>query len=340
LLGLAYLLGGDLRAGVPTYDRAIALCREQDDRPRLVSGLVARAATVSELVLGTSLPALKPPDALSDLNEAIEIARDIDSPVDIAWAHWALGLVHTVQGQFGPALDILQEGLRTASAIGHREYEVANRCALGMLYVELRAPERAERQLKSALALTGELGSQLWVHRVNGALAGAYVLMDDLTAADACLEKALSPNARMNSAGSRYCWARRAQLALAQGDAALALDIADRLIASAPGMAPGQVITFLWKAKGEALAALGDVDKGTSLLRVAIENARATGERFLLWRLYASLGRMCATADRQSEAAEAFSASRAKIQELADTIPAGDTRDDFLRRGHNALGSS
>jgi tetratricopeptide (TPR) repeat protein len=170
LLGIAYLLGGDLTASVRYYDRAIALFRELDDRPRLVSGLIARAAIVSELVLLASVPAIAPPDAPRDFGEAIRIAREIGSASDEAWAHWALGLLNTVQGRFGRAMEVIQSGLRIASEIGHREWEVGNRFALGVLYAELLAPEGALQQLKGALTLARELRSQTWIHRVTGAL--------------------------------------------------------------------------------------------------------------------------------------------------------------------------
>jgi tetratricopeptide (TPR) repeat protein len=141
----------------------------------------------------------------------------------------------------------------------------------------------------------------------------------------------------MDTTGQRYCWARRAELALAQNDPALALDIADRVIASAPGMGPGRVATFLWKLRGEAMGAMGDEEEGRSLLQAAIESAQATGERFLLWRLYASLGQLCRAAGRQAEAEQAFSTARTSIQELAGTIPRGEMRDDFLHRAQRRL---
>jgi tetratricopeptide (TPR) repeat protein len=151
LLGIAHLVEGDLTASVRYYDRAIALFRELDDRPRLVSGLIARAAIVSELILLASIPAIAPPDALRDFEEAVRIAQEIDSAPDEAWAYWALGLLHTVQGRFGPAMEVIQSGLRSASEIRHREWEVANRFALGVLYGELLAPEGALQQLEGAL---------------------------------------------------------------------------------------------------------------------------------------------------------------------------------------------
>ncbi|MCP4539742.1 MAG: tetratricopeptide repeat protein, partial [Chloroflexi bacterium] len=337
LLGIAHLLGGDLTAGIRYYDRAIALFRELDDRPRLVSSLIARAVSVSMLVLLASVPASAPPDAHRDFDEALRIAREIDSAPDEAWAHWALGQLHTVQGRFGRAFEVLQSGLRIASTIGHREWIVGNRCVLGGLYLELLTPEQARRQLESALTLAEELRSPYWIHHATGSLAAAYCLLDDQTQAQMLLESVLSAETSMDSGAKRYCWARRAELALAQGDLALTLDITDRLIASAPGMSPGRVITFLWKLKGEAFAAMGRTEQACSLLYAAIENARATKERFLLWRIHASLGRLYRVTDRQGEAEKEFSAACELIEELGATIPDETLRNDFLRGAYSTF---
>jgi tetratricopeptide (TPR) repeat protein len=202
------------------------------------------------------------------------------------------------------------------------------------------APEQALRQLNAALTLARELCSQLWIHYVAGALAGAYTLLDDLAAARTYLETVLSLQTPMDTLGNRYCWARRAELALAQGEPTLALDITDRLIASAPGMEPGRVITFLWKLKGEALTALRCTEEAYTLLQNAIENARATGERFLLWRTHASLGRLYRATDRQPEAEVEFAKARKLVGELADTVPEGEMKDSFLRRADHRLGAS
>ena len=337
LLGLAHLLGGDLTTSVRIYDRAITLARELDDRPHLVTGLIARAAGVPEPTKLADVPANPPPDFWRDLEEAFRIAREIDSASDETWACWALGLLHTGQGLYGPALEILQRGLNIALEIGHREYEVANRCYLGSLYAELLASEQALQQLEEVLPLARELRSQLWIHNITGVLAGVHILRDDLAAAQTCLETALSQQMPMDTGGTRCCWVRRAELALAQSDPALALDIVERLIASAHGMSPGQVITFLWKLKGEALSTLGQTEQAVSLLEAAIKNVQATGERFLLWRLHASLGRLYLAWGRQSEAEEEFAIAHKLVEKLADAAPEGGLRDNFLQRAHDMV---
>ena len=329
LLGIAYLLSGDLTTSVQHYDRAIALFRELDVRPRLASSLIGRATDVSMLVFLASVPATPAPDAALDFDEALLIAREIDSVPDEAWVHWSLGLLHTVLGDFGQALKVLQNGLHIASEIRHREWVVCNRFALGILYAELFALDHARGQLEEALILARDLRSSHYNHLVSGALAGACFVMDDIKSAQACLEKMITPQTPMDTLGKRYCWVRQAELALAQGDPALALDITDRLISTASGMFSGRVITFLWKLRAEALAAKGQPENACPLLRSAIKNAQATGERFLLWRLHASLGHLYRTMGRQEPAENEYSAAREIIDELAATIPDEALKENF-----------
>ncbi len=124
---------------------------------------------------------------------------------------------------------------------------------------------------------------------------------------------------------------------LFQGDPALALEIVNRLIASAPGMSSGGVITFLWKLKGEALAAMGRAKRAESLLQATIENARELDERFLLWRVHASLGRHYRAMNQQMEARKEFSVARELIEELAATVPDEGLKVKFLQRASNSL---
>jgi len=138
--------------------------------------------------------------------------------------------------------------------------------------------------------------------------------------------------------GKRYCWTRRAELALFQGDPALALDIVKRLIDSAPGLPPGDVITFLWKLKGDALVDLGRAAEAEPLLEAAIDSAMTHRERFLLWRLQASLGKLYHATGRLAEAQRAYSVSDERIEELADTIQDNEysqLKDSFLQRARS-----
>jgi tetratricopeptide (TPR) repeat protein len=141
----------------------------------------------------------------------------------------------------------------------------------------------------------------------------------------------------MDTLGKRYCWVRWAELALLQDDPALALDIIERLIASAPGISPGRVITYLWQLKGDALAALGQSEAACSWLRAALDNARDLEERFLLWRVQASLGQRYLAMNDSIEARKAFSAARTLIDELGAAVSDEVLKDKFLQGAYNSL---
>jgi DNA-binding SARP family transcriptional activator/tetratricopeptide (TPR) repeat protein len=332
LLALASMLGSDLPTSVEYYNRAIPLFQHMQNRPRLASSLIGRANTVVSQVWLASVASIPSPDAICDVSEGLRITREIDSASDETWGFYSLGLLHLIQGQFGRALENMSKGLSIATGIGHREYEVGNRFALGILYSTLFSTDPAREQLERGLVLAQELGSPTWIHIVRGALAAVFSMLNDRESAKSCLGAVISPGAPMDTLGRRYCWVRWAELALLRGDPTLALDITEKLIASAPGISPGRVVTFLWKLKGEALAAIGRTEEARSFFQAAIENAQATGEQFLLWRIHTSLVNLYCSMGQQQAAKKELWVARTLIDELTATIP-DETLKDKFRQG-------
>jgi class 3 adenylate cyclase/tetratricopeptide (TPR) repeat protein len=337
LLGIAHLLAGDYSASVKYYDQAIPIFRELDDRPRLISSLIGRGVIVSLGILLAMVPPDPAPDAQQDFIEARQIAREIGSSPDEAWASWAQGLLYTLGGNFGGALEVARDGAKIASEIGHREWLVGNLFASGVLYCELLAPDKALLELQRALELAVELRSQYWITHVTGAQATAYLILGDLSKAQSSLDTVITSQTPMDTKGRRYCWARRAELALTADDRNTALSITERLIASAAGMAPERVITFLWLLKGKALAAMDRMEDAETLLHSAAANAQKTKERFLLWRIHASLGRLYKYMDHGDVAQDEISAARSLIEEMASTIPDEELKQNFRQRASEAL---
>ena len=332
LLGIAQLLSGDYPAGAAYYHRAVELFRELGDFPHLVSSLVPRAIVATGPVLLAVAPAYSPRDPFDDLTEAVELARRIGSSPDESWSSWALALLHTRHGDFGRALEAGRRGLQIAADIQHREWQVGNRFALGVVYNELLQPEKALQELQPGLALAEELGSRYWVNHVRGALAYSSILLNDLPAAERCLETAISDAASMDTAGRRYCWARRAELALAMDEPVLALDITDRLVASVAGRQSGDVLTFLWLLKGETMASIGRLDEAHDLFVDGCNNACTRQERFLLWRFHGALGQLYQASRDELKAAGELSTARVLIEDMAATVADGALANTFRHR--------
>jgi DNA-binding SARP family transcriptional activator len=340
-LALACQMRGELAASLEYYERAILLWQRMDDQPGLAASLTGRglAYCSGSFTAHTMVPPDRPADALADLEEALRIARETNSPSAESWALWSLSLFHTGAGQYGRALGTVQDSLSIAASISHLEWMAGSRSILGHLYVELFAAEEAQLQLRQALALAERLHSQHWIHQAIAALAGACCLLNDLEQAQTWLDRLLSPGTPMDSIHKRACWARQAELALLQGQASLALEVVERLIASAPGMSPGRVIPYLWQLKAEGLAAMGQPEEAGSLLQAAVQHAQMPGGQFLLWRLHASLAHVHDTMGEVAETEAHFSTARQLVAELADTIRVQALRDGFLRGAHGLLSS-
>jgi len=137
--------------------------------------------------------------------------------------------------------------------------------------------------------------------------------------------------------GSRHLrmgWAARAELALAQGEPALALRLSDDLLASAPNLEQtgARGIPRLARLRGEALAALGRTAEATEALEAARDGAREQGRKPLLWRVQVSLSKLYQAAGRAAQAEQQRAAARELIEALAAPLGDATLREGFRQR--------
>ena len=333
LLGMANTLGGDLLQASVYYQQAVALFQELDDRQGLASSLPTLMVLgegggyeIETMVSTTTSFA----QSLHFGEQALKTAREIGQPSAEAYALFALAQYLGPYGEYARALEVAQAGLALAEQIEHRQWLTFGYWQVGVLYLELLALPEALQRLEQALALAQEIGSWNWIRIVSGFLARAYLLQHDFTKAESILTAALEPDAAMQTIGQRLVWAARADLSLARGDPGLALDITDRLIASAANLSDERAIPRLWKLRGEALAALHREAEAETVLRVAQEAAHARRLRPLLWRIAVALGMLYQNQGRREEAERAFVTARSIIEELAANIPDQHLREQFL----------
>ncbi|HET8853383.1 MAG TPA: AAA family ATPase [Ktedonobacteraceae bacterium] len=333
LLGMAHALGGDLWQASACYQQALALFQELDDRQGLASSLATMMVIgegggyeVETMVPATTSFAL----SLHFGEQALVIAREIGQPSAEVYTLFALAQYLGPHGEYARALEVARASLALAEQIEHRQWLTGAHWQVGVLYLDLLALPEARPHLEQALTLAHEVGSLNWIRIVSGFLARVYLLQEDLTSAEACLSAALEPDAAMQTIGQRLVWAARADLALALGDPPLALDITERLIASATNLSNTYVIPRLWKLRGEALAALHRETEAERALRAAQEASHEQGLRPLLWRINVSLGKLYQAQRRKPEAEQAFSSVRALIEELGASVPDEHLHEQFL----------
>jgi ATP/maltotriose-dependent transcriptional regulator MalT len=228
-------------------------------------------------------------------------------------------------------LDALEQSLRIAEELEHRQWMVAAHWATGTLYLDLLSLPIAQHHLKKALQLSHEIGSRHWINTTAGSLASACILQGELVQAEAILNAEFGADAHVQTIGQRLAWCARAELALARGDPDQTLQITHRLDISAANISAQQSIPRLSKLRGEALVALHQTAEAETVLRSAQEVTTAQGARPLLWRIYVTLGNLYQTQAREAEAEQAFSTARTIIEELAANIPDEHVQEHFLR---------
>lgn len=170
--------------------QAIALFRTLGDSQSLISSLAMRAI---QSMPGSSITTLCPlrtrDECVQDAEEALRLARQIDSLLGQAFAEAALAHTLLSFGEFGPALSHAQEALRIASEIEHRQWMVSSYFALGNIYLLLLGPDtEALTALQAGLSLARELGSTFWIVTLVADLGRAYLLNHNLPQAQATLQ--------------------------------------------------------------------------------------------------------------------------------------------------------
>jgi DNA-binding CsgD family transcriptional regulator len=234
-------------------------------------------------------------------------------------------------------LDVLQQSLLIAEELEHHQWMVAAHWATGALYLDLLSPLIAQHHLKQALRLSHEISSKHWINTSVGSLASALILQGELMQAEALLNTEFSRVAPTQTMGQRMAWCACVELALARGDPELALQITDRLSASAANISEHRGIPRLSKLRSEALMALRKAKEAEAALQSAKEMTTAQGASPLLWRICVTLGSLYQTQSREAEAVQAFSTARAIIEQLAANIPDGEVHKHFLHEAEALL---
>ena len=324
LLGTTYGMHGDRVKAVEQLGEVIALFRTLGDTQSLISSLAMRALQSQPEASETTVCPLRTRDeCVQDASEALRLARQIDSLAGQAFAENALAHTLLGFGEFGPALAHAHEAQRIATEIEHQQWMVATAYALGHIYLFLLAPTPAIAALEAGLSLARELGSTFWVATLAANLGRAYVLNQDLGAAQATLQAVMPREQHPRNIAERAIALAWGELALAQGEPGLALQIAEHLLASAPGTLPGQStqpIPHLLQLKGEALMALSQLDAAVAVLAKARRGALERNARPVLWTIHRSLGQAYRLLQRDEQVRQELAVVRQLIEELATTI--------------------
>jgi predicted ATPase/DNA-binding CsgD family transcriptional regulator len=337
LLGMANGIYGDTVKALEQYDRAISLLRDLSDQQALILSLASRVSYASPFSVETTYSVCEHLEPCSrNITEALSLARQVDSLVSQAYVEFAAGLVFASFGELGRGLAHAQDSLRIATEIKHTQWMAAANFTLGHVYLLLLEANLAVQAFETGLALARDSGSAWWIGNITAYLARAYLMQGALPRAETVLQAVMAHEQQpRNVPDRRMSWAW-GELALASNEPEKALDIADRLIISAPGTTRSQPIPWLLKLKGEALGALSRREEAIQVLEEARRGALARQERPLLWQIDRALGRQHRRLKQVDQARRNFTSAREGINSLASSIDDSYLREHFL---HAALSS-
>lgn len=337
LLAITYYIVGDSTQGAAYYRQAIELFQKSNNRHRLSSS----AATLSLCGVSAGSDTIYPADisfaeCMQWHRYALQIAQEIEWRAGEAYALLEAAIPLTGQGLYGQAEASARRGLALADEIVHRQWICYAHRSLATYYIDLLNLPAARQHIEKASQLANEIGSLFHTQAAVGHFALILILQKEMTKAQALLQAAIKSRLPMTTLGQRYIWLGQAEFALADGDPEQALQIADRLIASAPPPYPQStdVIPNLARLRGEALTALKRWDEAEAALLAACTTAEAQESPRLIWPSYVALGKLYLARRRRGEAEKAFAVARTVIDRMAATVPDPEVRDNFVRQAH------
>jgi DNA-binding CsgD family transcriptional regulator len=346
LIAMAYHCGGVQRVAVEHYERSVELFTALDERRGLANALALLALSGPSFQSAPTTPFESP-----RVREELRVARSVRTARDIGWragetfTRFLIANCLGWRGDYDRAFTLAREALSQAEEIQHLEWTAGTLRLFGVLALDLAAPEIARRHLEEAYRIARKLGSSLWTRWNAAPLAIARAQCADVAGALEVLEEAtrlrqstgelgvLKPaSSDTLTLGGRLFWLARAEIALIEGNASLALEIADARLASERVENPGSALGVpkLWLVKGEALAALERFESAEEALGTAREQAVAQGAQPLVWRVDAALGHAYRLQRKRLEARRAFDAARALAEELASKVPDEELRSHFV----------
>jgi DNA-binding CsgD family transcriptional regulator/tetratricopeptide (TPR) repeat protein len=331
LLGVAYSFYGDTAAAVKHLGQAVDLFRRLGNSQSLLSSLTSRALDSAPEHSETTFSSLRTRDeCLQDTQEALRLARETHSLAGQAFVEFVTTQIWSSFGEFGRALSHAQEALRIATTIEHQQWTVATYGALGQLYLLMLEPVQAILAIDAGLAVAQTLGSAFWINDLTSYLALSYIQRHELPRAEAVLTAIMPREYQPGNLGERQVARAWGELALAQGESAVALRIAEQLILSAPGSVR-QPIPHLLALKGDALMTLQRLEEAALVLEDAKLGAEQRGALSVLSRILSSLGQAYHRLRREDQAEREFVAAREIITVLAGTIEETHLREHFVQ---------
>jgi tetratricopeptide (TPR) repeat protein len=338
MLGIVSDITGDLPQWKRRLIRAAELYRELDDRRGLASALtnLAGVSTIGEFEIFATPLELVGLSGDDEMNEALRIVREIHWRSGEAYALLVNSLRSFASGDTGAAIRFSNDAEAIASSIQHREWLAGVLSARGLYYRNILEHSLAVSSMEWASIEAKKSRSLHWQNLATGVLASTYAMSGDIGRSERLLGD-VGADFPMNTMGQRLVWLGRLDLGLAKHEFDQALEIADRLIATAKQASSLRDLPYLLQRRCLALSGAGRHDDAIAEWPEALESAMERQMTARLWRFHAGFAETLRAAGQVVEAEQQRRAAWLSAQSLSDSIDDPDLRQSFLDRVHNLL---
>lgn len=336
LLGMTCLMGGRFDDSLRFFVEAVALLEEAGDRWTLISSLATIPALSGTYQSAFMKPALPLQQAQVYGDRALSLAQEVAVPAALSYTMWQLSFCVGTQGQCQRALNLAREALEIATGVGHEQWAIAARCALGAIHIDLLDSDRALLHLREARGLAAELNSNAWVSQITALLAYALVGCDELDEAAAIVSDFEPGGLAVGLDSIAQMWVASAALEVADalGDHEVALARAGQMKAA------GCDGTLVEHIEGRALLGLDRRDDGRAAFDRAASSARENGQRTSLWRIQADRAALLSQFGEREEARRAANEALAIIDAMAEDLADPALREDFIVKAYSRIPAS
>jgi predicted ATPase/DNA-binding CsgD family transcriptional regulator len=288
LLGMTWLLGGDLGKSRAYYQKAARIFEERGNRQGYISAKATMSILSGAYHTETLPPAATFEEAMAWLDTTQRMAAQMSWRAAECYALWNRGVCLGPKGEYEEALRYTREAIVLAEETEHRAWLSAALFVQGATQYDLLDFPQSRASLEQALEIARELGSMLWTRTAAGFLARCYVQQGDFELASKLIDGVLAADAPARTIGERGVQVARAQLQIAQGKPVEALAVLDRLHAA---IEPAEFkdVPVLARLRAEALMKTGDYAASEHLYLEAAARAREQRAFSQLWLMYSGL---------------------------------------------------
>lgn len=329
-LGMSAMMSSDAKSGAEYYGQATQLLRSIGGKQRLASALITSGlmygGTKTETIV--SLDGT-PEEALVELDEAMELARELGWRSGEAYALWTRSFVLNSLGRLDEAHESGRMSLDLAQEIKHVQWMTGAHCTLSRNCLEKRDLASALGHAELARKYAADIGSRHWSGIATALVGLVRLAADEFDQAERALMAFEAEDPAMEMLGDRMYWMARTELQLYAGRYGEALDLLDRLVESAPNYTKDEVIPRLFHNRGRAYMALNEYERARGQLEPAIAHCQRQGRRVLLWKLHGDLARLEILQTRTEAAEEQEAAGRSVVEEVAANLSDPEDRRRF-----------